>query len=290
MTANSSSYNRQGAFRTEMTTLNLDAYFQRIGYMGDRTPTMETLRALQYCHASAIPYENLNPLLGLPVRLDLDSLQQKLVTEQRGGFCFEQNLLFSHVLKSLGFSVHGLAARVLWRQPEDAFLLRGHMILRVDLSEGSYIADVGFGGVTLTAPLRLEPNTEQPTPHEWFRLIPHGEEFITQAKLRDEWVRLYRFEPGEHFQPDYEVTCWYLCNHPDSQFISNLIAARPTKDCRYALRNNELATHHRNGPTERITLTTAEELRAALTGPLGLTLPDSPKLYATLERLTTPTL
>jgi N-hydroxyarylamine O-acetyltransferase len=270
-----------------MCSIDLDAYFQRIGYTGERTPTLEALRALHAHHAMAIPYENLNPLLGLPVQLDLASLQQKLISERRGGFCFEQNLLFSHVLKALGFSVTGLAARVLWRQPEDAVPLRGHMILRIDLSEGPYIADVGFGGVTLTAPLRLEPDTEQATPHESFRLIAVGDEFILLAKLRDEWVRVYRFGIGEHLQPDYEVTCWYLCHHPNSQFISNLIAARPAIECRYGLRNNEFVTHYRDGRTERTVLTTAAELRAALTGPLGIMLPEAPELDAILNRIAT---
>src|SRR5258706_13268600 len=157
--------------------IDLDAYFRRIGYSGERTPTLDTLRALQCRHTEAIPFENLNPLLGWPVRLDAASLEQKLVRDGRGGYCFEQNLLFLHVLKALGFSVLGLAARVLWNVPAGVITSRSHMLLRVDIGEEPYIADVGFGGQVLTGPLRLEPDTEQATPHEPFRLLRAGEGF-----------------------------------------------------------------------------------------------------------------
>ena len=83
----------------------------RVGYSGERTPTLKTLQAIHIHHAESIPFENLNPFLGLPVNLDLESLQQKLVRSGRGGYCYEQNLLLSHVLNTLGFKVTGLAAR-----------------------------------------------------------------------------------------------------------------------------------------------------------------------------------
>jgi len=100
------------------------------------------------------------------------------------------------------------------------------------------------------------------------------------------WKPLYRFDLQEQFLPDYEVTNWYLSNHPDSHFVNGLIAARAAPDRRYALHNNELAVHHLNGNTERRILATAAELRAALEGPFGLTLPDVPELDAALVRLT----
>jgi len=274
---------------TTMTAaIDLDAYFQRIGYTGERAPTLDTLRAIHVRHTEAIPFENLNPLLKWPVRLDAPSLEQKLVRDGRGGYCFEHNLLLSHVLKALGFSVAGLAARVLWNAREGAITARGHMLLRVDLNEKPYIADVGFGGQTLTGPLRLEPNTEQATPHEPFRLLQAGEEFVMQAKIHGTWKPLYRFDLQEQHLPDYEVSSWYLSNHPDSHFVNGLIAARPTPDRRHALRNNELATHYLDGVTERRVLTSAAELRETLEGAFGLTLPEAPELDAALARLTSP--
>lgn len=264
--------------------IDLDAYFRRIGYEGERTPTLETLHAIHVRHAVAIAFENLNPLLKQPVRLDLESLEQKMVRDGRGGYCYEQNLLFSHVLKALGFRVAGLKAAVLWNAPEDDIPPRTHMLLRVDLAEGPYIADVGFGGLTLTGPLRLQPDIEQATPHEPFRLLRAGEDFLMQAKLRGEWKPLYHFDLQEQVPRDYEIINWYYSSNPDSLFVSGLMVARAAADRRYALLNNELAVHRLNG-TERRSLRNAAEMRETLARDFRLTLPDAPELDAVLQRL-----
>ena len=129
------------------------------------------------------------------------SLQQKLLSERRGGYCFEQNLLLSHVLVKLGFRVTRLAARVLWNNPTTTMPARSHMLLRVDVSGRSYIADVGFGGMTLTGPLRLEPEVEQTTPHETFRLVRAGDALVMEARIGVTWAALYRFDLQEQFLP-----------------------------------------------------------------------------------------
>ncbi len=230
--------------------IDLDAYFRRIGHSGERTATLDTLRDIHRRHTEAIPFENLNPLLRWPVRLDPASL------------------------------------RVLWNAPEGAIPPRGHVLLRIDLDRQPYIADAGFGAMTLTGPLKLEPHVEQATPHEPFRLVPAGDEFLLQAKIQEAWKALYRFGLQQQFPVDYEVTNWYLSNHPASRFVTGLIAARPAADRRYALPNNELAIHHLNGGTDRRVLTSATELRDVLAGPFRITLPDAPELDTALARIT----
>ena len=120
--------------------VDLDAYLKRIGYTGSRAPTLDTLRALHLNHALSIPFENIDVLRGMPIELDPDSLERKLVHEGRGGYCFEQNLLFGRVLMALGFSVQRLVARVLWQRPDDGTQPRTHMLLFVQLGEGGYIS------------------------------------------------------------------------------------------------------------------------------------------------------
>jgi len=243
---------------------DLDAYLERIGYEGSRSPSLETLSAIHLAHAQTIPFENLDPYLKRPVLLDIESLQKKLVLGGRGGYCFEQNLLLSHALKTLGFDVTGLAARVLWNVTDDAVRPRSHMLLLINLNGAPLIADAGFGGLTLTGPLRLEANVEQSTPHETFRLLRAGEDFVMQANISGNWKPLYRFDLQPQFQADYEVTNWYLSHHPNSRFVTGLIAARPDRDRRYALLDREFAIHHLHGSSEKSTLADGTELRTAL--------------------------
>ncbi|GAB3914732.1 arylamine N-acetyltransferase [Larkinella knui] len=265
--------------------IDLDAYFRRIGYAGERTPTLETLRALQRLHTETIAFENLNPLLGLPVLLDIDSLQQKMVHTGRGGYCFEQNHLLSHVLKALGFRVRGLAARVLWNVPEGEVKAISHKLLNVEVGDDSFLVDVGFGGLSPTGPLLLELDTVQTTPHEPFRLIESSEELVVQAQVKDEWKSLYRFTLREHLLPDYEVFSWYLCTNPNSYFINNLAVARSTADRRYGLRNTVFTTHHLGGESEQRDLASVAEIRSVLEEVFLLTLPDVTTLDSVLQRL-----
>ena len=275
---------------------DLDAYFHRIGCAGGpHAATLETLRALHLHHAQAIAFENLDPLGGQPVKLDLRSLEHKLVHSGRGGYCFEHNLLFSQVLEALGFRVTGLAARVLWNAPADAILPRAHMLLRVDLGDDSYIADVGFGGRALTGPLQLVTNGTQPTPHEPFRLVAQAGEYLLQSLLGaagrgaagpgDTWKSLYRFDLQQQFPVDYEAASWYLSTHPQSYFVNNLLAARPAPGRRYGLFNNQLTVHELNGGTEQRTLGSVADIRDALTTYFEVRIPDNPAVDTALARL-----
>ena len=265
-------------------TIDLDGYFGRIGYDGPRAPTLETLRAVHLRHALTIPFENLDPFLRRPVRLDLASLQDKLVLRRRGGYCFEHNLLFKAALDGLGFQVTGLAARVMWNLPDGVTLPRTHMLLRIPLDGQDYLADVGFGGQTLTEPIKLLPEIAQRTPHEPFRLLATDGGFVMQAQLGGVWKPLHRFDLQPQLLPDYEVANWYVSTHPQSRFVNNLTVAMPGPGRRYALFNNAFAVHHLGGPSEQRRLSGAREIRALLEEVFGLTLPTDPELDTALER------
>ena len=269
----------------EPRSLNLDAYLGRIGFSGKPAPDLETLRQFHRLHARAIPFENLSPFLGEPVPLDRAALEDKLVRRQRGGWCFEQNLLFTHALRAAGFEVKTLAARVHWNVPSGVTTSRSHMLMQVTIDAQRYIADVGFGGLTLTAPLRLEPHVEQATAHERYRLIPAGEGYLLEAKVGDEWQALYVFDLHEQLQADYEVSNWYLANFPQSQFVTGIIAARADDDVRHALRNTRYAIHRPDGQTQRRHLTSVAELKAVLEGPMQIPLPRHPDLDSRLQQV-----
>ena len=211
-----------------------------------------------------------------------------MVKQRRGGYCYEHNLLLKHALECIGFRVTSLAARVLWNQPEDAVRPRTHMLLQVDIDDETWIADVGFGGLTLTAPLRLVERTSQATPHESFRVTRLSGDYALQAEVRDAWRTLYRFDLQAQVLPDYELTSWYLSNHPESHFVRRLICARTDPQRRFALLDNELAVHELGGETTRRKLTSAAELRGVLSETFEIEVPKAPDLDAKLAQLAAP--
>lgn len=264
---------------------NLSAYLKRISFSNKLEATLSTLQDLHRLHTEAIPFENLSPFLGEEVFLDSSSLFNKLVLEERGGYCFEQNALFSEVLLRSGFQVKGLAARVVWNRPVGAPSARSHMVLLVTIDERDFIADVGFGGITLTSPLELKTDQEQKTTHEDFRLIQEKDFFILQVKILNEWKSLYTFDLQEQLSVDYEVSNFYVSQCSTSIFRNNLIAAKPFKSGRYALRNNIFTVHHMDGESESRTLNTANEIKEVLTEKFLINLPAKTLLDKKLEEL-----
>lgn len=275
---------RRSSAPVEPRSLDLEGYLDRIGLSGRPVADLPTLRELHRLHPQAIAFENLSPLLGEPVLLDIPALQDKLVTRRRGGWCFEQNLFFSHVLRTVGFQVKTLAARVRWNVPPGVTTARSHMLMLVTVDGVRHIADVGFGGLVLTAPLRLEAGVEQETPHERHRLVPSGDAFILEARVAGEWQALYVFDLHEQIQADYEVSNWYLAHHPQSQFVTGIIAARTHDHERHALRNTRYAVH-RGAETERRHIGSVAEMRAVLEGPMRIALPRHPELDRRLQRV-----
>lgn len=265
--------------------MDLDRYCARVGYDGPREPSLDVLRALHERHAQAIPFENLNPLLGLPVPLDPEALERKILDQGRGGWCFEQNWMFRRALEAIGFEVRGRAARVLWGAPEGRVGARSHMVLEVPLQGRAYLADVGFGGVTLTGPIDFDSREPQATPHERFRLDLSGEGDYVLAVELEQWAPMYRFRREEQLLPDYEVASFHLCHHPDSFFRRDLVAARAFQGGRYALRNNRLSVHRAGKPLQTEILSTADKLRATLERKLLVRLPEHEGLAPVLERI-----
>ncbi len=221
-----------------MTTVDLELYFNRIGFTGDPLPNIEVLEALQLMHLQSIPFENIDPFLGIPVYLSPMALQRKLIENKRGGYCFEHNLLLKNVLEQIGFSVSGLAARVRWQVEAGTVTPASHMMLKVEVNEIDYLVDAGFGGQVPTVPLKIVPNLIQATPHGDFRIVVENNYFVLQAKVIDSWLPVYSFDYSERYQSDYEVINYYLCNSYDSHFVRNLMIALPAEGHRKSLRTN----------------------------------------------------
>jgi len=259
-----------------VTEFDQDAWLARIGYYGSRAPTLTTLHAVLQHHASAIAYESIDVLLGRPPKLDLASLQQKMVHGRRGGYCFEQNMLFRAGLRSLGFAVTSLQARVVRGLAVDSPRPALHMVLRVDLPDGQFLADVGFGNLAPTTALALRAVIEQPTPHETMRFVTMGDELLLQAKLRDGWHHIYLVVPYPRFDAEYDIANWYTGTHPQSPYISNLIAASPGPErTRLTLFNDRLTTRDAEGNAARQILESEADFMRVLTDRFGIHLSEA---------------
>lgn len=252
-------------------TLDLDAYLTRIGHTGARDVCLPVLRELVARHSGAIAFENIDPVAGRAPSLDLGSLQRKLIHGGRGGYCYEQNTLFLAALRALGFTAAGLMARVRRGVPAHVETARSHMLLRVDLPEGPFLADVGFGGLTPTAPLALRVGEEQGTPNETFRLIGH-EAFVLQGCVSGAWEDVYHFTMQEERAADYEQANWYTATRPDAMFAQNLIVTLPAPGVRRMLFNGHFTERRTDGARERRTLRTRRDYDDVLRGVFGLTL------------------
>jgi N-hydroxyarylamine O-acetyltransferase len=268
----------------QLNKQQLQQYFQRIDCKPLQSDTLESLQLIHQQHALHIPFENLNSWLGLPVLLTKDALLQKLVLQQRGGYCFEHNLLLGHVLATLGFTVHGLAARVLWMQPPEVVAARTHMALLITLNQTRYLADVGFGGMTLTSPLLLDTDISQPTSHENFRIQQNGPGYTLSVLLNGVWQNMYRFDLSHQQHPDYEMANWFVATHPESRFVNNLIAAKVDTDGRHALQNLLYTRHYLHKESEKSVLTTPAAVREVLEERFGI---ETDNLSGFNERLTT---
>ena len=205
--------------------LDLDAYVARIGLRG-----RPGLAELHRAHVTSIPFENLDPRRGVPVSLELEDLERKLVHQRRGGYCFEQNLLLKAALEALGADVELLLARVRVGAAPGRPRPRSHLVLRVRAEGRDWHADVGFGHGTLLEPIPFGPGE----PHEqsgWrFRVVQDGPELVLQSAQNGEWIDLYGLVPEPVPVIDVETSNWFTCTHPRSPFVTGLIVSAQRPD------------------------------------------------------------
>ncbi|WP_058910128.1 arylamine N-acetyltransferase family protein [Entomohabitans teleogrylli] len=253
---------------------NPAAYFARLNIEPVSGATLDNLRRLHLAHTGAFCFENIDVLLERPIATDDDAVFNKLVRGGRGGYCYELNGLFEQVLRGCGFQVRGLAARVLVMKPA-TMPPRTHRLMLVTLEGEAWIADVGFGGVTLTAPLRLACREAQPTPHGTYRLVEEGGDYLLLRQHRDEWQTLYRFDLEIQYPADYQAANHYTATWPASHFRHQLKVARQLPDgSTLALLNRRLTFYPRGAEPRSRTLASGAGVYRTLEQEFGLCLAD----------------
>ena len=222
-----------------MEKVKVEKYFKRIGLEMPETivPDGQLLKKLHFAHCTTVPYENLDIIRGIPLRLDDEGLYQKVVEEGKGGYCFELNGLFAWLLRELGYKVTEYASRYL--RGESSIPMRRHRVLRVEATDGVYCADVGIGEVCPRYPLKLVEGLEQPQFDECYRF--DKDEFLGWVLMdyyKGQWRQFYSFTEEPQLPQDYVALSCYCEKHPDSPFIHAEMFSLKTATGRITLDGN----------------------------------------------------
>ncbi|MFI6847574.1 arylamine N-acetyltransferase [Kitasatospora sp. NBC_00085] len=261
-------------------TVDVEKYFARIGWDGEPTPTLATLRSLHHAHVLGIPFENLDVVIGSVPSLDVADLHTKLVEEARGGYCFEHNTLFAAVLDQLGFEVTRLTGRVRVGARAGEIRPRTHMVLavRVPGDPGRYLADVGYGSIgALLEPLPMIPGQVREAAGRVHRLVveePDGPApvWALQARTGDTWGDQVAFTLDPVPAPDITMANWHVATHPRSPF-RRLYIQRTSADGHLRLEGTTFTRTEATGTTTTRELEGPEDIGEVLESEFGITPP-----------------
>lgn len=258
--------------------MNVQAYLDRIEVHAPVPPNLEGLRALHRAHLHAVPYENLDVQLGRPMAIEIGPIYEKIVARRRGGWCYEMNGLLGWALRELGFDVTRCAGGVM-REAAGDFMIGNHLVLRVAIPEGIYLADVGFGDGPLD-PVRIVPGD-----------FTDGRFHFALSQPEGEWWRFHNHPYGGAKSFDFRLheadenllaeKCAYLGSAETSPFVQNLVCQRHTVDGLTILRGRVLRKVRPDGHEEQL-LDSADELLATLSKEFGLQVPEAASLWPTI--------
>jgi len=256
--------------------MELKRYLDRIGFSGPARADLATLRALHQAHLLAIPYENLDVQLGNPVTIERPQIYEKIIGRRRGGWCYEMNGLFGWALAEIGFRVTRATGAVR-RDLMGDVMVGNHLVLRVDLDEGTYLADVGFGDGSRD-PIKVEAGP--------FR--SHGFEFRL-SKEEGAWWRVHNHQLGGAQTFDFKLDpadesqlaerCHFLQTSEMSPFVQNAVCQRHTPTGLTILRGRVLRRLTQEAISEERLLADAEDFVSVLAEDFDLDVPRARTLW-----------
>lgn len=255
-------------------TIDLDAYAARVGLTSLPRATEDGLATLHHAHVHAIPFENLDVLLGRPIRLDDDGLEAKLVRQRRGGYCFELNGLALSVMRALGFAARPLLGRVWYQRPGDAGVPpRTHQLSLVEIDGRAWLSDVGFGRASMRRPIPFELDRDHELGSEVFRVRAdpdHGFVIAWRGSPRASGLEdLYSFTLDRVHPLDLVQCSHYTSTHPASPFTKMVRAARLTPHGRVTVLGDRLTRSH-GVETTTETIASRAELARVIEHDLGI--------------------
>lgn len=255
------------------TTFHVEEYLKRINFTGPCEPTLDTLNKIMFCHATSVPFENLDVLLGLDFQIDFESVFDKIVTRRRGGYCFEQNNMLCALLSVMGFSVRAVGGRFRWQRERSFDPARTHMQVLADIDGAQYLVDVSLGLPSLTRAVKFVLGEVQETSHDKRRIIQHSPvSYLHQLAMEPdgEWLDVCEFTLDVMPPADCEMGHWYCKTHPKSNLIGRLIIAMATPEGRLWVLNDSVVLRHHDGRKDSEPINSADELLNVLASRFGL--------------------
>jgi len=255
-----------------MAAFDLDRYLTRIGWRGSRAATFDTLAGVLRAHMTAIPFENIDVLLGRGIRIDLDSVAAKIVDARRGGYCFEHGTLCQAALTALGFAPVAHAARVIMlRRREDAPLT--HMVLTVSVGGRTFVLDPGFGGHAPLVPVPLEEGQDVRDGTDRHRMVRRDGEWVLEAWVDGAYVALWTTSLHRAEPVDFLMANHFVSTYPVSPFVTSLMLRAFSPRGRVSMMNRDLTVRH-GISVEKTVLTDRAALRSILATDFGFDLPE----------------
>lgn len=230
---------------------DFNRYLARIGFEGEAKADLATLTELMRLQLRSVPFENLNVQAGQVVSLVPEDIVQKIVNQQRGGYCYEVNGLFSMALQALGIAHFFVAARPMFyseRRPKT------HMAILVDLADQSWLCDLGFGSYGLREPVAMNMlNTEVQQGQDKFMLsqLP-DQEYLLQASIGGQWTAQYSFSAMAQEWLDFAPANYMNSTHPEAIFVKQLLVILQTLEGRKILSGRVLKTWSHGTLTQRV--------------------------------------
>jgi N-hydroxyarylamine O-acetyltransferase len=216
-----------------------EKYLKRIKYSGNIEPNLNTLKRLQRHHLLNVPFENLDIHYSIPIELSIEKFFNKIINENRGGFCYELNGLFYELLKDLGFDVKMVSARV-FDQNKGYGKEYDHLAIIVKINADEYLTDVGFGEFTFE-PLKLEMGTIQNDERGDYKISKYENGYLRVSKIEnDKKTPEYIFKNKKRKLKEFDEMCNYHQTSPNSHFTSKRLITIPTDDGRITITGNKL--------------------------------------------------
>ena len=254
-----------------MKKLEFNEYLKRIR-VADCKSTLNDLTKLQQSHMQNIPFENLDVIARRKINLDFENLFTKIVQEGRGGYCFELNILYSHLLKHLGFEPKPVLGRVWLRNPTKT-PPRNHLAHLVNLNGKTFVTDVGFGGLTTRIPLNINDNSEINDQDGFVRISSFSEnQFMVQRKVKNKWENQYSFENVDISEEDILISNYYMSTNPKSHFYNANFIGKFTSNGRIGLYNNQMSIRKGIEVTDKQNVAYGEEWIDTIKTQFGLEL------------------